>query len=111
MPGSKPGERRGGRQKGTPNKAKAAKQAATEAALQTAASLIPADIIDTLTPAEYLDLVWKTLAKVGDIPGSLKIAIEAAPYFNAKMATKQSEDNPQQGGVVIRGGFNPDDRG
>lgn len=105
MPGSKPGERRGGRQKGTPNKAKAAKQAAAEAAFQTAAALISPDLIDRLTPAEYLDIVWKTLAKAGDIPGSVKIADMAAPFFNAKLMPRDPNAEKAETGIVVTGGL------
>lgn len=81
------GRKTGGRQKGTPNKATAAKQAALDAA----AGLIPPEIIDRLTPAEYLDAVWKALAKSGEMTAALKVAIEAAPYFNAKKVAKAEE--------------------
>lgn len=104
MPGSKPGERRGGRQKGTRNKATAARQAAQDQALTAAVALIPPEQIDALSPAEFLDLAWKALAKAGQIPQAISVAKEAAPYFNAKKAPKAEGDESQperQGYAVI----------
>ena len=86
MPGSKPGERRGGRQKGALNKSTLALLAAQEQALKDAAALIPADTIDAMTPAEFLNAAWKALAKINQLAQAVTIAKEAAPYYNTKLA-------------------------
>lgn len=93
------GRKTGGRQIGTPNKATAARQAAEA----DAAALIPPELIDRLTPAEYLDVAWKALAKAGLVTQAISVAKEAAPYFNAKLAPKPERSGDDD--VATLGGY------
>ena len=110
MSGSKPGERRGGRQKGTRNKAVLEREAIAAAALSEAVALIPPEIIDALSPADFLNVAWRALAKAGEIGSAIAIAKEAAPYFNRKKAPEPS-DAPADGQkiVLVENGPDADD--
>ena len=91
MSGSKPGERRGGRKVGTRNKAVVERERIAAAALSEAVALIPPEIIDTLSPADFLNVAWRALAKAGEIGSAIAIAKEAAPYFNRRLAPEPSD--------------------
>lgn len=56
-----------------------------EATLREAFGNIPHATIDAMTPADFLDRVWKELAKAGHGLSAVSVAKEAAPYFNAKL--------------------------
>ena len=58
-----------------------------EASLTEALATIPPAAIDAMKPADFLDRVWKELAKAGHGLSAVAVAKEAAPYFNAKLTT------------------------
>jgi hypothetical protein len=106
--GASPGERRGGREKGVPNKATAEKRAGVEAALAVAFAALGPERIDQLSPAQLQLIAMREAAKAGYVQAALAVAKEAAPYFDAKLASKISaedgSDTPELK-ITIVGGF------
>jgi hypothetical protein len=105
--GSAPGERRGGRKKGTPDKAVAERQALLDQALADAFEALGPEFIDTLSPAQYQDRVWREAAKAAHHRAAFVMAGQAAPYFDAKKVAAPSGSN-DDGAVTITGGLPSD---
>jgi hypothetical protein len=103
--GAAPGERRGGRQKGTPDKATAERQALLDQALADAFAALGPEFIDTLSPAQYQDRVWREAAKAAHHRAAFVMAGQAAPYFDAKKVAAPSGSDDDPAAVTITGGL------
>lgn len=103
--GAAPGERRGGRKKGVPNKATVERSADLDQALAAAFEALGPEFIDSLTPAQYQDRVWREAAKATHHRAAFAMAGQAAPYFDAKPAPKSSEPAESDKDTRIIGGL------
>ena len=103
--GAAPGERRGGRQKGTPDKATAERQALLDQALSDAFAVLGPDFIETLSPAQYQDRVWREAAKAQHHRAAFVMAGQAAPYFDAKKVAAAGGAGEENKAIVVTGGL------